>query len=180
MKFIERLCWVFFTCCAITEARWGILGAVRWLGWGEPDWGTWVGAIGTVCTLAGTIWISSGQSRRAERIENTNAHLVAAAIAPKIQLLRDELMSFQARITFHNLENGKHATPEAETRAFLQFKYTPATTDELLALAVLPNNLAEKIAYAQSRFETIRSQISSYVTHVQEKRTPLSDNVAQV
>ncbi|MRW88843.1 hypothetical protein GJ699_02470 [Duganella sp. FT80W] len=52
---------------------------------GAGDWATWVGAIGTVGTLIGTIWLATAATRREKQIAHDSAVLAAAGI--QIRLL---------------------------------------------------------------------------------------------
>ncbi|MDZ5633967.1 hypothetical protein [Janthinobacterium sp. GMG1] len=55
------------------------------------DKGTWSGALGTVGTLIGTIWLATSESRRRNREEMTRAQLHAAGILLDIAYVRGEL-----------------------------------------------------------------------------------------
>ena len=59
------------------------VGAYEWIGWScltASDWGTWVGAIGTVGALFGTLWVSTAQERK----EITQARLHAAGFTLRV------------------------------------------------------------------------------------------------
>jgi hypothetical protein len=43
------------------------LGGYEWIHWKDlspSDWGTWIGSIGTVATLVGTIWLATADARQ--------------------------------------------------------------------------------------------------------------------
>jgi general stress protein CsbA len=48
------------------------------------DWGTWVGAIGTVGTLIGTVILATAETRRRHREEMQLARISAAALLPRL------------------------------------------------------------------------------------------------
>lgn len=60
-----------------------------------PDWDTWIGAIGTVGTLVGTLYIATSETRRRRSEEATRANITAAALMPRAELLAQQLREFQ-------------------------------------------------------------------------------------
>src|SRR5438045_996442 len=52
------------------------------------DTGAWAGAIGTVGTLVGTIWLATAAERRRMREESARAVVAAHALALRISLAR--------------------------------------------------------------------------------------------
>ena len=54
--------------------------ATPWREMRAADWGVWAGAVGTVATLAGTIWIATNTERKAKR-EQLDLAVIAAVSA---------------------------------------------------------------------------------------------------
>lgn len=59
---------------------WHIEEATPWADMKAADWGVWAGALGTVATLAGTIWIATSADRKAKR-EQLDLAVIAAVSA---------------------------------------------------------------------------------------------------
>lgn len=57
----------------------------------KADWGTWVGAVGTVLTLAGTIYLARTETRRRNRAERDMALIAAADFSIRIVELQHAL-----------------------------------------------------------------------------------------
>jgi hypothetical protein len=54
----------------------------------KSDWGTWLGSIGTVATLAGTIWLATSTERRRQREELGRAMVAAARMAVRLPVIQ--------------------------------------------------------------------------------------------
>jgi hypothetical protein len=128
------------------------------------DWGTWIGSIGTVGALLGTMWIATTESRRRRSEEVLRANITAAALAPRVELLANQLRAFRDNLMFENLEGAPYRSPAEEAIYILGITYLPATTEELMVLAALENGFASKLAYAQGRLDIICRAISEYVS----------------
>jgi hypothetical protein len=50
----------------------------------KSDWGTWVGSVGTVATLVGTIWLATTQTRQKTKDDLTLARLHAASMVLRL------------------------------------------------------------------------------------------------
>ncbi|TYQ19885.1 UNVERIFIED_ORG: hypothetical protein JN05_01253 [Zoogloea ramigera] len=53
------------------------------------DWAMWVGAVGTVGALIGTVWLATAQTRRLEREALVRARIHASALTYKLQDIRE-------------------------------------------------------------------------------------------
>jgi hypothetical protein len=183
MKFIERSVLVLLGTVMLFALHQYVGFLFERHGWKAMtigDWGTWVGAVGAIGAMFGTIWIATIESRRRKRQDEVRGYIVAAALAPRLQLLSQEIGAFSARLEFVDFDSGQHGYPNAETSDFLAFKFIHATTDELIALESMPNNCATKLAYAQARLATIRTEIERYVRKVKHPTKPLNPKVAAV
>jgi hypothetical protein len=183
MKFVERAVIVLLALAAVFAAH--QIAAVTFAlhGWEFPkagDWATWIGAIGTIGTLIGTVWLATSETRRRHHQETARGYIAAAALAPRLQLLTLQLSSFHAKLCFVDYGSGQNGTPKTETADFLDFEYEHATPDELMALASMPNNCATKLAYAQSQLATVRAQIKDYVSRARYPDKPLHPRVVDV
>lgn len=136
---------------------------INWSGLTASDWGTWIGAIGTVMTLVGTIHIATSETRRRNREEVTKANIVASALAPRVEIAYRQLHFFHNQLMFRNLDGSPYASPKEEAGYLLGIKYTPATTEELSALAALDDGFASRLAYAQARFDIIHRSIVDFI-----------------
>jgi hypothetical protein len=57
----------------------------------KSDWGTWVGSLGTVATLVGTIVLATDESRRRRQVEMNIADLRAMEMWAELQVVRRHL-----------------------------------------------------------------------------------------
>lgn len=146
----------------------------------KADWATWVGSVGTIGTLIGTIWLATAETRRRQAQEIARGLIVAAALAPRLNLLSYHIGAFSGRMEFSNWEGMQQGTAHEEAAAFLSFDYTPATTEELLALESMPNNCATKLAYAQEQLVIVRGQVRYYLDNVADRDRQLPEKIAKV
>lgn len=161
----------------------GTLAAVQLLSQ-TPLWSTegsgWVGAIGTVGTLIGTIWLATAEARRRKAQEAARGFIVAASLAPRLDMLSHHIGAFSGRLEFSDWEGMQQGTAHQEASGFLSFAYTPATTDELIALESMPLNCATKLAYAQAQLVIVRDQIRYYLENVAHPERPLPTKIAKI
>lgn len=155
----------------------GILTGLRY-DLSRADWGAWVGSIGTVGTLIGTVWLATSESRRRRFEELARAHIVAAALAPRISLLRSELEGIEFSLAFPDEETGLRELPSVEASNFLASNYTAATSDELLVLTALRGNWASQLAYAQSQRSIVQHLIQNYIENYDDGQSPLDNQTA--
>jgi hypothetical protein len=81
----------------------GAYEAIPWSSLTASDWGTWAGAIGTVATLVGTIWLATTAERRTRREELGKATVAAARMAVRIPVIQSSfstVRSFLANTVF--------------------------------------------------------------------------------
>jgi hypothetical protein len=115
-----------------------------WFDLSKSDWATWVGSVGTIGTLIGTIWISTAQSRRTANDEMLRARLHAAAktfsfiqvstvLGMACDDLRDACQAPGGNIAFDNC-TGKIA-------GIMLWH-----VDDLIPMSPLPGNAAAKLA----------------------------------
>ena len=158
----------------------GVLAAVQVLST-SPLWSavgaTWVGAIGTVGTLLGTIWLASAEARRRHAQARAGSYIVASALAPRLELLAADVGAFNAALIFGRPEE-RGATVKQLADNFLSIAYERATTEDLLALEAMPNNCATKLAFAQAQIFTIRSQIQRLAELFPFSERPITAEVA--
>lgn len=144
----------------------GVFAAIHLLSispiWSEVG-AAWAGAIGTVATLVGTIWLATAESRRRKHSEAMRASIVAAALAPKLLLFLNQLNTVYYRMGNRNPHTDPHESPAIEARDFLALTFVPATTEELLALEGLGDNCANRLAFAQAAFFAAQTNIAQDV-----------------
>jgi hypothetical protein len=87
MKNFERAAIAIMSAWCIFAVHEGVNSLVRAHNW-QPmtisDWGTWVGSIGTVATLIGTIYLATNETRRRVRSELALAQIYAVYIRVKL------------------------------------------------------------------------------------------------
>lgn len=133
---ILRLCLLIFI------AMTGLAG-YNWIAWScltPSDWAAWVGAVGTVGTLIGTIWLATAADRRRRREECSRAVIAAHAL--------------QLRIT-SAWSIAREVKESLENESIRGFQYAAVadwiegaalwTDEEVLPLMVLPRNVAAEL-----------------------------------
>lgn len=173
----------------LTWFRWATLlitlSAASYYGYRATPWSCmdatvsayWVAAIGTTATLIGTIWLASAEARRRHAQERAGSYIVAAALAPRLELLAADVGMFNAALVFGRPEE-RGATVKQLALNFLSIAYERATTEDLMALDAMPNNCATKLAFAQAQFFTIRSQIQRLSELLPFSEHPITVEVA--
>lgn len=78
----------------------GAYEAVPWSSLNAADWGTWVGAVGTVAALAGTIWLATSEQRRRVRTEKDLALVTAASFTLRIAAVESALQMVKKRMDY--------------------------------------------------------------------------------
>ena len=126
------------------------LAGYTWIDWRcltVTDWGTWVGAIGTVGALAGTIWIATSESRRRQQQAVGIAGLVCLAMSNDLQWLLDQLAVVSA------LEGNLDLGGREEWRGIADAisKRAQWSNEELNKLICLGDGTAERMALGQSQ-----------------------------
>lgn len=113
----------------------------------KADWGTWVGSIGTVATLLGTIWLATATKREERKQANDRAVVAAAALGPKLEGITAK---FQTAVEFF-LDHSKAKKPAAYfAYANLLEDAATWTDDEILPLIVLPKHVCTRLAGTRS------------------------------
>jgi hypothetical protein len=87
--------WGLFAAHQLVNA---LFTAHHWKAMGAGDWGTWIGSIGTVGALFGTIYISQSERRRRIREELLLANLHGAGLVVRLSVARTTLMAFRASV----------------------------------------------------------------------------------
>jgi len=146
MRFWERVgiavmgAWLLF---ALHEGINALVRAHNWQPMTISDWGTWIGSIGTVATLIGTIVLATADKREAKKQAADRAVVAAAALAPRLQIVGDALQtSVETFIDF------TFDLPAVTFRvhADLIEKTGDWNDDEILPLIVLPDHVCARLA----------------------------------
>ncbi|QKY08752.1 hypothetical protein [Janthinobacterium lividum] len=149
-------------------------------GLNTAEWAYWIAAVGTVGTLLGTTWLATSETRRRERREAARGFIVAAALAPRLKMLAFQISCFRGALTFTDWDDMLHGSPHEIAADFVNIGYEPASTEELLALESMSDNCATKLAYAQSQFSMVKSDIEAYVQGMGNPDRPLPPSIARI
>lgn len=157
----------------------GLFG-YEWICWSKlsaSDWGTWAGAIGTVATLIGTIWLAT-ESGRAKRNEERDRAFVAAS---GLMLLFTKVRAALENATEH------FSDPYFEGRGFeyaVQARLIEEagvwTEEQILPLIAIPNHVCAHLARARAEiFDIVKTllemqEIQGY-SWVQESKKQRDD-----
>lgn len=123
------------------------LGAYEWIHWGDlsaSDWGTWVGAIGTIATLTGTIYLATAETRRRERQERVIAKLHVEANIPRL-MHAGQTIGFVCKHLVRAKHLGSFSGHLKTCKESLSAIY-PWKMEELIPLAPLPMEIALTLA----------------------------------
>jgi hypothetical protein len=156
MKFWQRFGIVIMSVWGLFAVHQGVNSLVRSHNW-QPmtisDWGTWVGSIGTVGALIGTIWLATAEQRRRHRESMDLATLAAASL-----LLRLARMTGTIQRVLNVLEAER---PQGVATNYRYCSETLAkadrwTNEDLLPLIPLRNHAAANLALVLQAIVTVQ------------------------
>lgn len=132
------------------------LGAYNWIEWSKltaADWGTWVGSVGTVGALIGTVWLATSERRKRLRDERAMEIVTCMSL-----LIRELKAMISIRTVLEELEND---VPAISGVTMLQCSDILEQTElwtpqEVAPLIRVPNDAAAMLVHA---VEAIRHTI---------------------
>lgn len=113
----------------------------------------WVGAIGTVATLIGTIWLATIETRRRRAEAHDLATLAASSIVLRAIRLNSAIRNSIEALTHEQADAGNSAVYRYCLDTISSTERW--TIDELVPLVPLPNRAAAKLAFANQMLVTI-------------------------
>ena len=150
---------------AIAVATLAGLSLAVWIPWckmgekgcslGVAEWAYWIAAIGTISTLAGTIWIATRESARRKEMEISMASISAAHMHVTLIHVHSVITGVESALRELKVVSQKLTGPvEAGVINFhslgMRLKAIPTFgIQDLLPLAPLPGKCAAKIAIGQ-------------------------------
>jgi hypothetical protein len=142
--------WFLF---AVHQGVNALVRAHNWQPMTISDWGTWIGSIGTVGALIGTIWLATAETRRRDREAQDLATLAAAAI-----LLKTARVTGAIKSLINTL--GSELPPGREADAYKICFNTLSmaerwTINDLVPLVPLSNHVAAKLAFVDQILITV-------------------------
>ena len=133
---------------------WSIESATPWAVMGPDDWGVWVGSIGMVGALFGTIFLATTETRRRHQEKLVLAHLHAAAMIARIQLAHNSV--FVLVRTLADREDVDEIGPSFYQERLDSLRSLKLwTVSDLVHLVPLPHNTATKLAQAVDQLHAI-------------------------
>jgi hypothetical protein len=158
MKFWERFgigvmsLWGLF---AVHKGVDALVRAHNWQAMTISDWGTWVGSIGTVATLIGTIHLATTETRRRTHQEQLTAELQSVAI--DIRLAHAEGCLAGSKTLLEHVVNehvGLRQLYEFAMRQIVEIE--EISIDAILPLATLPTNVASIVVRTAASLKGLR------------------------
>jgi hypothetical protein len=125
---------------------------IPWRSMDITIWAYWIGAIGTVGTLMGTIWLATSESRRRETENRTRAQMHAVSIKLRLTHIRS-VIGYVCR----GLDAAAKIDHDPAIILRLIEEVRPLkiiTIDELIPLSPLPDGIAGKLAQAADEIRT--------------------------
>lgn len=142
--------------CLLIALGMSSLAAYNVIPWGSlkpSDWGTWVGAIGTVATLAGTIWLATNDRRLRKRAERDMALLAVSGLMWRIQTVEEGLAAIMYDLKL-NLDGIKDIDYSALIAKFDDLPlWTPS---DLIALVSIDGHVAARLAFSGDSVGSIK------------------------
>jgi len=118
----------------------------------KSDWGTWVGSIGTVLTLVGTIILATAGERKRRQDELELAVIVAAEFILRIPNMQSRLMTIACDL--ERTRNGSYG--EIYQECFTQIKVANVwDAASLKPLVIVPDHAAARLALAATRINHV-------------------------
>lgn len=127
----------------------------------KSDWGTWVGSVGTVGTLIGTIYIAQTGSRERQRSELVKARLYGAGMTMKILIARAKVADMARLLSAAE----RQEISRVVLIQCLEIHGSIETweIDEVVAVAPLPNGTAVILAETRDQIRTAGSMLRAYI-----------------
>jgi len=132
------------------------LCAYEWVNWSHlsaSDWGTWAGAIGTVATLAVTIWLATSEQRRRHRAEKDLALITITGLTFRIEIVKGMLNTVMVMM---NSDVARSIASDYAKIHFLIAQSPIWTPEELVPLVGIPEHLAPRLAFAAAEINGLR------------------------
>lgn len=145
----------------------GLVFVGRSYGLSKSDWGAWVGSVGTVLTLVGTIWLATTAERRSRREKLDLAIIAAANLTPWIGHVNNVLDSIRSILpgSLDAPDDPKIAAADCIERidAFGIWQQ-----EDLNPLVFIENNFAARLSWTTMRIRHLASSL---------RRVSTSDNI---
>jgi hypothetical protein len=141
----------------------------KWQGLTPSDWGTWAGAVGTVATLVGTIWLATDSERKRRRDELELAVITAAEFALRVPSMQLTLTAVRDMLPL--TRNGSYGDVYANCYEQIQSAGV-WSTESLKPLVVVSGHAAAHLAFASTQIRSISASFvegkNSEMPHVTE------------
>jgi hypothetical protein len=162
MKLGKYLCigiMVCFGLVAVHQLVAGFVSVHKWPQLSPSDWGTWVGSIGTVATLYGTIRLATAETRRRERSEQLLARLHAAGMLLRLERAHEIVGRLAHSMAF--VTTVKDIGPGLFAHNLKSLEEIELwDVADLVPLVPLPHNVASKLAQAADQIRTVKRLLS--------------------
>jgi hypothetical protein len=138
---------------AVLLFAWYAEEATPWTEMKASDWGVWVGGLGTIATLIGTIRIATSADRRQRREQLDSALITAAEVTLWIADLRRSIQSArkQLPLALNALDDTKAACSQVlvtvENVGLLQ-------REQIAQLVSVPNHTAARLAWSTTKLRS--------------------------
>jgi hypothetical protein len=159
---IKLLLWaeamLIFSICLLTFVAvlgflWHVEKATPWSAMNASEWGVWVGSIGTIGALIGTISLATESERRRRREQLNLTMISAARFALWIPLVQSGLST--AKDYLANLASGADPRPTFK-RALSAIEGSGVwASSDLVPLVHLPNHAATHISLVTPKIEWV-------------------------
>ena len=142
----------------VITAAIGLAGynGVPWCKMGVAEWAYWVGAIGTLGALFGTIWLATSERRSRRRQEFALAQVTAASFAEQIRVTSHKLGYAIAALQNFAENPAKANFAELHRVNEITEIWTPADT---IPLVVLPKGVAMELSAVCTQFKTTQHNL---------------------
>lgn len=172
MKFWERVGIAIMTlwvCFAMHQGINALMRVHNWQPLSASDWGTWVGAVGTVATLFGTIRLATSETRRRHRQELALAQLHSLAIRDRLNRANSNLKTAIAI-----LEIALECDGDGEDLAYLVaankelVEIPPLLIEDLVPIAAFNSKVAFLLVTVGNHLRTFQSTAFSLANDFSE------------
>lgn len=120
----------------------------------KSDWGTWVGSIGTVATLFGTIWLATSEQRRRVNAERSLALVTVAGLSFRISIVKLHLDAVGQRL-LSDMTAGRPTDYAYVSSLFSQLPIWKP--EELVPVVGIRHHLAARLAFAAAEIDGMRT-----------------------
>lgn len=123
------------------------------------DLATWIGAVGTIGTLIGAMWLATEQHRIDHDRALRRAYVIAVALTPQLEIVQVRLNHLTTLMMFDS--EYEYPSASATAKPIVEVMVPQISSDDLGALTALKGDVAFRLGRAINLFRLAQSTIEA-------------------